>query len=117
MARTVLTKNVLTTPRNPTAGTLLVWTAADTTNFNAFAMSGNDLLLAWNSGASPYTVTITSAPDPNYGRTKDITTEAIAAGTIRCYGVPQTAGWQQTDGNLYVQASNAAVLFAVISLP
>jgi len=58
MARTALTKNtgIVT---NPSAGVLLVWTAADITNFNSFAMSGKDIVLAWNTGASPYTITIT----------------------------------------------------------
>ena len=116
MARTALTKNtgIVT---NPSAGVLLVWTAADITNFNSFAMSGKDIVLAWNTGASPYTITITSAPDPVYGRSKDITTESIAAGDIRCYGVPQLDGWRQSDGAFYLQASNAAVKFAIVSLP
>lgn len=117
MPRTALTKNTGLL-RNPVAGTLLVWTAADTTNFNSFAMTGNDLLLAWNTHASTgYTVTVTSAADPNFGRTANITTEAIAAGTIRSYSVPQLAGWQQPDGALYFQANNASVVFAVIALP
>jgi hypothetical protein len=97
---------------------LLVWTAADVSLLNSFAMSGKDLVLAWNTHATiGYTVTITSAPDPIFGRSKDITTEAIAAGAIRCYGVPQLDGWRQTDGSFYLQASNASVVFAVISLP
>lgn len=116
MPRTALTKNVGLL-RNPVAGTLLVWTAADTVNFNSFAMSGNDLLLAWNTGASPYTVTVTSTPDPNFGRTASITAETIVAGTIRSYSVIQIPGWQQTDGTLWFQASNVAVQFAVIALP
>jgi len=102
MARTALTKNtgIVT---NPTAGVLLVWTAADTVNFNSFAMNGKDLVLVWNTGASPYTVTITSAPSSNLGRLQDIVAETIVAGDIRCYGVPQLDGWRQTDGAFYLQ--------------
>jgi hypothetical protein len=91
-------------------------TAADTTNFNYFAASGNDLLIAYNSGASPYTVTITSMPD-QYGRSGDIATYSVAAGVVSVFGPFKRDGWVQADGNIYLQASNVAVKFGVITLP
>jgi hypothetical protein len=116
MARTALTPNtgVLT---NPTAGVLLVWTAADVANGNSVALTGKELILAKNSHASlAYTVTVASAAD-GLGRTKDITTDSIVAGDIHHYGVPQLDGWRQAGGVLWLNASNASVLFAVVRLP
>lgn len=115
MARTLLTKT--TAPGGyAAAGGAVTMAAADVGNLNAFVASGTDLVIAQNSGASPYAVTITSAPDP-WGRTKDIATESIAAGEIRIFGPFPQAGWMQTDGRVYLQASNAAVKFGVIELP
>jgi hypothetical protein len=90
--------------------------AADIGNMNYFPASGNDLLIAYNSGASTYTVTITSMPD-QYGRSGDIATYSMAAGDIAVFGPFKRDGWVQTDGNIYLQASNAAVKFGVITLP
>lgn len=100
----------------PSAGGLIAWLAADAVNKEQFPLTGQELLLAWNTGASPYTITITSIADP-YGRSDDITAESIAAGDIRMFGPFDIVGWQQSDGNLYFEATNAAVEFAVISLP
>jgi hypothetical protein len=115
MPRTALTPitGVLT---NPTAGVTLTFTAADTSNGNKVALTGKELILVQNSGASAYTVTVTSAPD-SLGRTKDIVAESIAAGVIKAFGVPQVEGWRQTDGTLSLDANNAAIKFAVIRLP
>jgi hypothetical protein len=116
MARTALTPNtgVVT---NPAAGAALVWTAADVANGNKVALTGKELVLAWNTHATtPYTVTMTSAAD-GLGRTKDITTESIAAGDIHQFGVPQLEGWRQSDGTLSLNAENAAIKFAIVRLP
>lgn len=115
MARTNLTKT--TAPGSyAAAGVALTMAAADVANMNQFTANGNDLVIAHNTGASPYTVTITSAPDP-YGRTKDIAAESIAAGAIRIYGPFKLPGWIQSDGKFYLQASNAAVQFGIVALP
>lgn len=91
-------------------------TAADTSNKNSFPLTGREVVIAHNTGASAYTVTITSVDD-RYGRSEDISAESIAAGDIRVYG-PGLAleGWQQTDGSLYLEANNAAVKFGVLRL-
>lgn len=93
-----------------------VFTAADVANKNQWLPSGKDLLIAWNSGASPYTVTLTSAADPQ-NRTGDIATYSLAAGDIAVIGPLGTSGWVQSDGYIYCEASNASVKFAVIALP
>jgi hypothetical protein len=94
----------------------LTMTAADVANLNQFSASGNDLVIAQNSGASTYTVTITSAPD-TFGRSRDIATYGIAAGEFGVFGPFKLLGWVQADGKIYLQASNAAVKFGVVALP
>lgn len=115
MPRTSLTKS--TAPGGYThAGVALTMTAADVGNLNQFTASGNDLVIAHNTGLSTRTITITSVADA-YGRTKDIATENITAGEYKIYGPFPVAGWQQTDGKVYLQASNAEVKFGIVQLP
>lgn len=114
MARTNLTKT--NAPGSfAGAGVAVTMAAADTVNFNEFVAQGQDLIIAQNTGGSPYTVTITSAPDP-WGRVGHISAESIAAGAIRIYGPLATRGWIQPDGRIYLQASNAAVKFGIVNL-
>lgn len=101
----------------PPAGVVVNFAAADASNLNQFILTGNELVIAFNSGATGRTVTITSVAD-RFGRTGTITTEAIAAGVYRMYGPFTNAeGWKQTDGFLYLEASHAEVKFAIIKLP
>ncbi len=115
MPRTTVPVTTVPGP-NPTAGVAITETAADITNFNQVAATGKEILMFRNSGASPYTITITSAPDP-YGRIKDIAAESIAAGAIRVVAPTELLAWRQTDGMLYFQASNAAVMITVLRWP
>jgi hypothetical protein len=94
----------------------LTMTAADVSNLNQFAASGNDLVFAYNTGGSAYTVTVTSAPDA-FGRSKDIATYSIGAGLFSVFGPLKLMGWVQTDGKIYLQASNVAVKFGIVALP
>jgi hypothetical protein len=89
--------------------------AADASNLNQFVANGKDLVIAHNTGASAYTITITSAADP-YGRMGDIATYSLGAGEYAVFGPLELAGWVQTDGKVYLQASNAAVKFGVVDL-
>lgn len=113
MARTTLTK---TTPPGSYAGagTTLTLTAADVTNKNQFVASGNDLVIAYNSGAGAATITITSVDDP-FGRREDIAAESIAAGAYKLFGPFKRQGWAQSDGYIYLEASSVDVKFAVIA--
>jgi len=115
MARTVLT---VTNVPSPYAGAsaAVTMTAADTTNKNSFPLTGREIVIAQNTGASSRTVTITSVDD-RYGRSEDIAAESIAAGAIQVYG-PGLAleGWQQTDGSLYLEANHAEVKFGILRL-
>ena len=120
MARTALTKYTAlgAFPSLPLGATTadLTLAAADTVNKNQCAATGNDLIIAYNSGVSAYTVTVTSAAAANTKRTGDITTYSVAAGAISVFGPFSKNGWMQTDGNLYFEANNAAVKFAVVAL-
>lgn len=103
----------------PTAGTMtLTLLAADTTNKEKFQVTGKEILVAYNSnaGSTARTVTITSVADEK-GRTGDITTYSIAARKLFAFGPAQLAGWQQSDGYVYVEASDAEVLWGVLRLP
>ena len=116
MARVTLTKSTAA-GTNTYAGVVLTMTAADISDLNQFVASGKDLLVIWNTSTdTPYTFTVTSAADER-GRTKDITTEAIVQGVHKIVGPLEMTGWVQTDGKVYLQASNAAVKFGVIALP
>jgi len=115
MPRTALTP-ITGVVTNPAAGVVLTWTAADVANGNKVAHTGKELILVQNSGGAAYTFTFASAAD-SLGRVKDIATESIAAGAFKVFGVPQLDGWRQTDGTLWLNASNAALLFAIVRLP
>lgn len=114
MARTTLTKSAALGSYNH-AGVVLTMTAADVANMNQFVASGNDLLVIHNTAGSDYTFTVTSSADA-YGRTKDITTETIAAGAYKIVGPLQITGWIQSDGKIYLAASNAGVKFGIVAL-
>lgn len=114
MARTTLTKSTAGGSYNH-AGVTLTMTAADVANGNQFVANGNDLMVIHNTTGVNYTFTVTSTADA-YGRTKDITTEAIDAGVYKIVGPLQLTGWIQTDGKIYCAASNAGVKFGIVSL-
>lgn len=93
----------------------LTMAAADASNLNQFAASGNDLVFAHNSGASAYEITVTSVADA-FGRTGSVTAFSLGAGEYAVFGPFKLAGWVQTDGKIYLQASNAAVKFGIVAL-
>lgn len=114
MPRTTLTKTTALGSYNH-AGVVLTMTAADVGNGNQFVANGKDLLVIHNTAGSDYTFTVTSTADA-YGRTKDITTETIAAGAYKIVGPLELTGWIQTDGKIYLAASNAGVKFGIVAL-
>jgi hypothetical protein len=118
MPRTALTP---ITVKGPYPGTVaadaldFTLTAADVANGNDVVASGNDLLIIQNSGASTYTATIASVSDEK-GRTGDITAYSLAAGDFAVFYFGNGNGWQQTTGKYNLDASNAAVKFALLKL-
>lgn len=115
MARTTLTKSTAL-GTNAYAGVALTMTAADVANMNQFTAGGKDLLVIHNTGGSDYTFTVTSSADER-GRTKDITTETVAAGVYKIVGPLELTGWVQADGKVYIAGSNAVVKFGIVALP
>jgi hypothetical protein len=111
-------KNAYVLPINA-ADLQLALTAADVANGNMFKVLDGGVLIAQNSGASPYTITINAAVDA-HGRSGDITTYSLAAGDIVAIWVP-SVGVAQTSGTdagkVYVSATNAAVKFAFLYEP
>lgn len=119
MARTTLTR---TTPLGPyptlpvAANSLdAVMTAADTVNKNQILLDGPIIVMAQNTDTVDRTVTITSAVDPQ-NRTGDIGPYTLSANDIKLLMIDQVAGWKQSDGYLYLEASNAAVKLGAIRL-
>jgi hypothetical protein len=117
MPRTVITAQ---TPKGPYPGPIapgdlsLTFTAADVSNGNEFPLSGHEVLIAYNSGASPYTITLTSTPDTR-GRSADISAYSVAAGAFAFFSyLAGTEGWMESDSAAWISASNAAILFAVL---
>lgn len=113
MATTLLPSTVKTGSYATALGSLTM-TAADVANGNHFSATNNDLLIAWNDSATPYTVTLTSQPSDK-NRLGTITNQAITADQILFFGPMLVDGWQ-TGGVIEVSASNAAVKFGIINL-
>ena len=94
------------------------WTAGNTGG-DTITITGREVLLAWNSGASPYTVTIASQVDEK-NRTGDITSYSLAAGEFLYFtgGMTLAPGWRNVStGLITITPSNAAVKWAVLKLP
>lgn len=119
MARTTLTR---TTPLGPyptlpvAANALdLVMTAADVANNNQILLDGPMIVVAQNTDAVDRTITLTSSTDQQ-NRTGDIAAYTLSADEIAAFKIDQVAGWKQSDGYLYLQASNALVKIGAIRL-
>ena len=101
----------------PAVNTLdLPMTAASTASKDQFAATGNDLIIAHNTGAGAHTVTISSVANAK-NRTGDITAYSIDAGEIAVIGPLKNLGWTQTDGKIYLEANHAEVKFGIITIP
>lgn len=119
MARTDLTVTPVVGPYpslQPAALSLdITFAAADVANGNQFAGSGEDILLVWNDGgAAAYYFTATSKADA-LNRTGDITQYDVAIDAISQFKF-KNLGWRQADGKIYLDAENASLKFAVLSL-
>lgn len=113
MPRTDLTKT--TRPGSyDVDGAVLTMAAGDVANGNAFASSGNDLVICHNTNAGAQSVTIQSVADER-GREGDLT-KSIAAGAYHVFGPIATNGFRQTDGKIYVDVAHAEVFVGVVAL-
>lgn len=120
MARTAITKIdvVGPYPTLPIAANALDFalTAADVANGNAIAFGNFSrlLLVMQNTNAGAQTVTITTAPD-DLNRTGDITDYSIGASEFAAIVVAKR-GYRQDSGDLYIDASDAGILFAAFGI-
>lgn len=84
----------------------------------SFPLTGREIVIVKNGGASPYTVTFSSVADPRTGRSGDQGPYTLAAGDHAVFGpFTDPTLWRQADGAMYFLASNIAVVAAVIRLP
>ena len=88
-------------------------TAANATDKEQTLLTGRELLIARNSGASSRVCTITSVADPRTKRTGDVV-ETVPAGEMRMFGPFDPDGFRQSDGYLYFEAAHADILWSVI---
>ncbi|KAA3644559.1 MAG: hypothetical protein DWQ07_14160 [Chloroflexi bacterium] len=97
----------------------IAWTAAEANgtpaNENYFVSTGPQMLLVRNTHATTaYTFTLNSAPIK--GREEDVTDYSLAAGEQAAFYLEKPLGWRQSDGNVNLEANNAAIEFAVLDL-
>jgi hypothetical protein len=117
MARTELTPDEIAGPYSQ-SGTDLTWTAGDATNGNQFAATGREIVLARNTDTATHTVTIVSVNDP-YGRSADASEQLATSGSSgdhTAFGPVPRIGWQQSDGKVYIDVTDATIELAVLRL-
>ena len=120
MPRQTLAKTVPAGPIPLTALTVVTFTAADTVNKEQIVLTGQDILLIWNSDVASHTYTITAVPD-TMGRTDTgagLVAVTLAAGAFHCC-IPSFEGFAQagTPRNLFLEANHVGIKYAVITFP
>lgn len=107
------------TPKGPYPGVVaaealdFTWTAASGTE-DTFAFTGQELILANNTGVGEATITFNSQPD-QYNRKADIE-YSLGAGEYAAFWAGSKIGW--ATGTVFsMQASSADVKWAVIRIP
>ena len=100
-----------------TAGLELTLTAADAVNLNETPAVTKAVLVAYNSGGSTRTVTVTSVADSTTGRTGDVS-KSLTTGKY-WFWVLVKNGWAYDDSGTYkfrFSADHADVKFAIIKM-
>lgn len=120
MAQTELTVQSINSPfaSISAGGADFTFAAGDVANGNSFECTGNELIIVQNTGASPYTFTITSVADEK-NRTGDVSAYSLAAGDFAVFGagLSNGRGWKQSNGLVYLAVENASVEIAILRLP
>ena len=78
-----------------------------------FVSTGKEIILIQNSGASPYTFSITSTRD-EYGRAEDIAAYSLDAGELAVLPLGAHKLFRNANGNILITMSNIAVKVAVL---
>lgn len=120
MARTAITVQELLSPfDNVTAGDMdITFAAGDGTAGNSYAVTGKELLLAYNDGTAAKTIDIDSVDDEK-NREDDISSYSLAVGDYIAFtgGLTNSKGWKQSGGVIHVDVEDSDVLVAVLQLP
>lgn len=98
------------------AGTTLSWTACNVANGNRVPIADGEILLlfATNDGSEdPVNLTVTSQPDPVFGRTGNIS-RSIASGAYVAFRL-DSIGWA-TNGFVNFNGDNAAVKVMILKI-
>lgn len=117
MARQLITPAETSGPWPSTAanagGVALTETAANATDKEEMYLTGRELLIARNAGASARVVTINSVADPETGRTGDIT-ESVPAGEMYVLGPFSMKGFKQSNGKINFEAAHSDIKWSAI---
>jgi hypothetical protein len=97
-----------------TGGAALTWTTGDSTNGHEVTAVGKLLIIVRNDDTGAQAPTILSVTD-RFGRTGDLTF-SIAANAYRMFGVMETEGFRQSDGNIYIDVADNNLMIAVIDV-
>ncbi len=93
------------------------WLPADVANKEQVTLTGNELIIAYNSDAGgAHTVTVTSVVNDRQ-RVKDITAYSIALSSTAIFGPFPVRGWRSAGGLLLFESDSATVKFIVVKLP
>lgn len=112
MARQELNK--ITSPGGySNTGTAITFTS-EIADGSMFRATGRELVVVRNPDTSSHTVSIQSVED-RYNRTENISSYSIPAGEIHVFGVFPLHGWQQSDGNIYIDGETNLEL-AIITI-
>ncbi len=91
--------------------------AADVANKEQTKLTGQEILLVRNvDGAGAHNITITSVDD-TFNRSENVTNYSLGLNEFAMFGPFKLTGWIQTDGNLYFEADNVNIEFAVVRIP
>lgn len=113
MARTPLTVDI--PPAIGNAPSTITEQAADPTNFNNFPMTGREIVVARNSSTTAAaTLTVHSVADAEGREDTSITAFSIAIGAVVLLPQFPLAGYQQSDGTLWLDADSASLLFTIV---
>jgi hypothetical protein len=97
-----------------TTGYLLSLVNCDSANSNEFATNGGTvLLIVQNPTGSDRSITVTSQPDPVYGRTADVSV-SVVANTTRVIRLTKD-GWANSTGKITLNG-HADLKVAVVQL-
>ncbi len=115
-AQTVSTRVLGPYPGTVAANALDFSFVAGSVVSSTFVCTGNELLIAHNTGDATYTITLKSVPD-QYGRTGDISSYAIGPDEYMAFKYTSTVGWRdESTGTAEFVVENAAVKYAILNI-